>query len=134
MSDKLYDIHVRLSDEPGALGCFGEALGRAGVSLEGGGVFAFAGVGHAHFLIADGEAGRAAATAAGLDVVAVREVLVRRLNQGQPGELGRIAAALGGAGINIITQYSDHDNQLILVVDDPIRAAEVTREWDPKRA
>ena len=41
------DIHVLLPDEPGALARFGRALGGAGVSLEGGGVFTVNGVGQA---------------------------------------------------------------------------------------
>ena len=110
---------------------FGEALGSAGVGLEGGGVFVMGGAGHAHFLVGDGERARVAAQEAGLEVVAVREVLVRRLNQGTPGELGRIAGALGEACVNIITQYSDHENRLILVTDDPRMAASATKAWAP---
>lgn len=125
----MYDIHVRLEDAPGALARFGAAMGECGVSLEGGGVFTFEGQGHAHFLVRDGERARAAAERAGLDIVAVREVVVRRLKQDIPGQLGAIAAALAGAGVNIITQYSDHDNQLILVVDDPAKADSATAEW-----
>ena len=127
----MYDIHVLLPHEPGMLARFGEALGSAGVSLEGGGVFVLGSAGHAHFLVADGERARGAAQEAGLEVCGVREVLVRKLNQERPGELGRIAAALGEAGVNIVTMYSDHDNRLILVVDDAAKAAEVTRAWTP---
>jgi hypothetical protein len=127
----MYDLHVLLPDEPGALARFGKALGAAGVSLEGGGAFVVGGMGHAHFLVEDGERGRRAAEAEELQVVAVREVLVRRLNQERPGELGRIAAALGDAGVNILAQYSDHANRLILVVDDPQKAVAVTAEWAP---
>ena len=122
----MFDLHVLLPDELGALARLGKALGAAGVSLEGGGVFVVEGVGHAHFLVADGETGRQA-----VEAVAVREVLVRRLDQERPGELGRIAGTLGEAGVNILTQYSDHANRLILVVDDPEKAAAVTTEWTP---
>ena len=125
----MYDIHVLLDDRPGSLALFGRVMGEAGVSLEGGGIFITDGKGHAHFLVHDGERAKAAALAAGLDVVAVREVLVRRLKQEQPGQLGAIAGALAEAGVNIVTQYSDHDNQLILVVDDLHLASEVTAEW-----
>lgn len=125
----MYDIHVLLDDRPGSLALFGRVMGEADVSLEGGGVFATDGKGHAHFLVHDGERAKAAALAAGLDVVAVREVLVRRLKQEQPGQLGAIAGALAEAGVNIVAQYSDHDNQLILVVDDLHKASQVTAEW-----
>ncbi|MBA2467537.1 MAG: amino acid-binding protein [Sphingomonas sp.] len=127
----MFDLHVLLDNRPGELARFGQAMGSAEVSLEGGGVFTLGGEGHAHFLVDDGERARAAAQAAGLEVVAVREVLVRRLKQEQPGQLGAIATALARAGINIITQYSDHANQLILVVDDLAQATEATADWAP---
>ncbi len=127
----MYDVHVLLPHEPGMLARFGEALGGAGVSLEGGGVFVLGGVGHAHFLVADGERARVAAQEAGLEVCGVREVLVRKLDQEKPGELGRIAGMLGEAGVNIVTMYSDHDNRLILVVDDVAKGAAATAAWAP---
>jgi hypothetical protein len=64
-----------------------------------------------------------------LAVVAVREVLVRRLKQEVPGQLGAICSALGDASVNIIILYSDHANQLILVTDDIDKARTVTAEW-----
>ena len=67
--------------------------------------------------------------AAGIHVEAVREVTILRLRQAVPGQLGLIARRMADAGVNIDVQYSDHDNQLILVVDDPIRAAQVADAW-----
>lgn len=125
----LCDLSVRLDDRPGALATLGEALGRAGIGLEGGGVFVHDGQGWAHFLVADGAAAASAATAAGLDVLAVREVLVRRLAQDRPGQLGAIARALASAGVNIEVQYSDHANRLILVVDKMDAAEAATAAW-----
>ncbi|MGE6125313.1 amino acid-binding protein [Aeromonas rivipollensis] len=125
----MYDIHVMLPDNPGTLGQFGILMGRAGVSLEGGGMFTLRGAGHAHFLVEDGAAAARAAEQGGLEVVAVREVLVRRLKQELPGQLGAICSALGEASVNIITLYSDHANQLILVTDDIDKARRVTAEW-----
>ena len=40
-----------------------------------------------------------------------------------------IGTALADAGVNILTQYSDHENQLILVVDDVDKATAATDEW-----
>ena len=125
----MYDIAIALPGQPGSLARFGEALGAAGVSLEGGGVFTVDGVGHAHFLVENGNAARAALKQAGLGAATVRPVLIRRLKQDVPGQLGAIARALGEAGVNIETQYSDHANRLILVVDDIETAERVTTEW-----
>jgi hypothetical protein len=122
----MMDVAIDLADRPGSLAALGEALGRAGVSIEGGGAFAIeasdASVpnarGVAHFLFEDGAAARSALEAAGIKVVAVRDVVTHRLNQARPGQLGRVTRALAKAGVNIEVLYSDHDNQLILVVDD----------------
>jgi hypothetical protein len=52
-----------------------------------------------------------------------------RLKQGTPGQLGKLSRMMATAGVNIETQYSDHDNQLILVTDSQTRAAEVAKLW-----
>ena len=123
------DLQIALEDRPGALAEMGEALGRAGVSIEGGGVWG----GAAHFLFADGEAARAALEAAGIRVVAVRDVVVLRLRQGEAGQLGKLARRMADAGVNIEVQYSDHDHQLILVVDDAAAGVRVAAQWMAER-
>ena len=125
----MFDVSIELPGQPGSLARFGEVLGAARVSLEGGGVFTVDGVGHAHFLVEDGEAARAALESAGLGIATVQPVLIRRLKQEIPGQLGAIAHALADAGVNIETQYSDHANRLILVVDDMAAAERATAEW-----
>lgn len=127
----MFDLAIELPDAPGSLARFGEALGHAGVSLEGGGVFTVGGVGLAHFLVEDGEAARSALEAAGLGGAIVRPVLIRRLKQNVTGQLGAIACALADAGVNIETQYSDHANRLILVVDDFAAGERATADWAP---
>jgi hypothetical protein len=92
-------------------------------------VFTAGGIGRAHFLVEDGEAARRALAKAGLGTATIRPVLIRRLKQDVPGQLGAIARALADAGVNIETQYSDHANRLILVVDDPEAAEQATSEW-----
>ena len=63
-----------------------------------------------------------------------REVLVQRLNQTEPGQLGRISRRMADAGVNIEVLYSDHDHQLILVVDDIERGRTVSEAWARDRA
>lgn len=123
------DLTIELEDRPGALAELGEALGTAGVSVEGGGVFTVGSRAVAHFLFRDGEAARGVLSAAGIRVTACREVLIRRLDQERPGQLGAIMRTLAAAGVNIEVQYSDHDHRLILLVDDPRTAAAVTASW-----
>lgn len=103
----------------------GEALGRAGVSIEGGGAFVAEGKGIAHFLVADGDAARAALDAAGIRVAETRQVVTHRLNQAVPGQLGLLTRRLAEAGVNIEVLYSDHDHRLILVVNDVATARAV---------
>ncbi len=107
----------------------GEALGRAGVSIEGGGAWVVGGRGVAHFLFTDGAAARAALENAGIKVVDERDVVVQRLKQAVPGQLGKLTRRMAEAGVNIEVLYSDHDHQLILVVDDVERGRKVADAW-----
>lgn len=119
------DVAIRLPDRPGALAALGEALGRAGCSIEGGGGFAVDGACIVHFLFDDPARAAAALREAGFEVLAVREVVAHRLDQAKPGQLGAIARVLASAGVNIETVYSDHDGCLILGVDDVAAARRV---------
>ena len=123
------DLTIVLKNRPGTLADMGEALGRAGVSVEGGGAWVVGDKGVAHFLFEDGAAARRALEAAGIEVLAEREVLVQRLKQDVPGQLGLLTRRMAEAGVNIEVLYSDHNHQLILVVDDLARGREVSEAW-----
>ena len=123
------DLAIALENRPGALAEMGAALGNAGVSIEGGGAFVVNGQAVAHFLFEDGAAARSALEAAGIRVLEERDVLIQRLNQTEPGQLGKISRRMAEAGVNIEVLYSDHDHQLILVVDDIARGLEVSQAW-----
>jgi hypothetical protein len=128
------DLTIILDNRPGALADMGDALGRAGVSIEGGGAWVANGRGVAHFLFEDGTAAQTALEAAGIRVLEVRDVLVQRLNQTEPGQLGRISRRMAEAGVNIEVLYSDHNHQLILVVDDIDKGRAVSEAWARARA
>jgi len=126
------DLTISLANRPGALAELGEALGNAGVSVEGGGGFLCGPDGFMHFLFEDASAARRALEAAGITVLEDRPVVVQRLKQDQPGQLGAIARMMADAGVNIEVIYSDHQNQLIFVVDDFEKGSEVSRRWSGK--
>ncbi|QCA04453.1 amino acid-binding protein [Pantoea vagans] len=127
----MFDIHVILQNSPGTLSRLTTLLGRHAIGLEGGGLFSSGAQSHAHFLVAEGERARAVLEAEGITVEAVNVPLIRRLPQQRPGELGAITTRLADAGINILVQYSDHANQLILITDNNQSAAGLTTEWAP---
>ena len=123
------DLAIALDDVPGALALVGETLGRAGVSVEGGGAFAVGGRGYGHFLVEDAAGACEALAAVGVKVTAVREVLTQKLDQARPGELGRLTRRMADAGVNIEVLYSDHEHRLILVVDDIDCGRLVSEAW-----
>ncbi|MFC7877118.1 hypothetical protein [Isoptericola sp. NPDC057391] len=129
------DLEVLLPATPGALADLGETLGRAGVSLEGGGVTSLRGGRVAHFLVDDGPRAVAAMAAAGLGPAVARDVVTTRLAQDRPGQMGAFARRLAEAGVVVRTLYSDHDGNLVLLVpDDDVPACrDVVRAWDADR-
>ena len=128
------DLEIVFENRPGALAEMGDALGKAEVNDEGGGVWSCDGNrAIAHYLFEDGEAARQALEAAGIRVVGEREVVTLRLRQGEPGQLGRLARRMADEGVNIEVQYSDHYNQLILVVDKLVKGRAIAQAWMRER-
>ena len=107
----------------------GEALAVAGVSVEGGGAQIVGDNGSAHFLFEDTVAARKTLEEKGIEVIAENEILVQRLKQDEPGQLSKIARMMEQAGVNIKVIYSDHNNQLILLVDDHEKGKVVSENW-----
>jgi len=123
------DLAIALEHRPAALAEMGECLGRAGVSIEGGGAWVVDGRGIAHFLFEDGAAARHALESAGIRVVAARDVIAVRLKQDLAGQLGLLTRRMAEARVSIEVLYSDHNHRLILVVDDMTRAQQVADAW-----
>lgn len=127
------NLSIELKNQPGALAEMGEILGRAGVSIEGGGASVVDGKGAANFLFEDGARARRAREAAGIRVLDEREVLLLRLDQDRPGQLGKFLRRMAEAGVNVEVQYSDHNHQLVLVVDNIDAGRRVSEAWMRER-
>ena len=94
------------------------------------GVFSCGSESHAHFLVENGNLARQVLLEAGFNVQSITQPVIRKLKQERPGELGEIADIIGRNGVNILVQYSDHDNRLILVTDNNPLASQVTEQWE----
>jgi hypothetical protein len=95
----VFDLAIELGRRPDALAVMGEALGQAGISVEGGGMCTVDGKAIAHFLVEDGHQARRALAAAGISVTAVREVLA----------LDGAAADAEGAGDDVVLHAKRHE-------------------------
>lgn len=111
------DLQLTLEDRPGALAGLGEALGAAGINIDGGCAVTGGGTGEVHILVEDAGSARAAIESTGMSVDAEREVLVVEAAN-QPGELGAAARKLAEAGVNIELYYVAAAAKLVFGVDD----------------
>jgi len=82
-----------------------------------------------HFLVEDAERAKEVLQTVGTKVAKINEVLIQKLRQDVPGQLGMFCRRIADAGINILAQYSDHANQLIVVVDDLEKGKVVSEQW-----
>ena len=63
------DLNVLLENRPGTMASLGEALGKAGINIEGVAGFASEGMGHIHILVEDAAGARRVLEGAGMHVV-----------------------------------------------------------------
>lgn len=125
----MHDLEILLANKPGALALLGETLGKNKISLEGGGVFQNGDVSIAHFLVEEAERAKEELAKVEIKVVKINDVLIQKLRQDVPGQLGMFCRRMADAHVNILTQYSDHSNQLIIVVDNYEKGKKVSEEW-----
>ena len=123
------DLEIILENKIGSLALLGETLGKNKISLEGGGVFEKGDHSIAHFLVEEPERAKEALLQAGINVSRINNVVIQKLRQDIPGQLGMFCRRLADAGVNILTQYSDHSNHLIIVADNYEKAKQVSDEW-----
>ncbi len=113
----LTDLTVILEDRPGTTADMGEALGKAGVNIDGFCGFPCKGEGIAHILVEDAAAARNALEEIGLEVRDERQVVVLDVED-RPGALGEIVRKFANAGVNIDLGYLATRTRLVFGVDD----------------
>ncbi len=123
------DLEIILKNKVGSLALMGETLGKNKISLEGGGVFQNGEFSIAHFLVEEPERAKVVLEEVGIKVLKINDVIIQKLRQDVSGQLGMFCRKLADADVNILTQYSDHSNQLIVVVDNYEKGKQVSEEW-----
>lgn len=111
------DLTVNLQNTPGTVAQAAEALGNAGINIEGGFGVAMGDRGELHLLVADADAARSALQAAGVDCGGDRDVEVVSLVD-EPGELGRHLRRIADAGVNLDMVYTATNTRLVLASQD----------------
>ena len=112
------DLMVILVNRPGTLADAAEALGRAGVNIEGGCGFPSGGEGVLHLLVEDAAGARRALEGAGLEVRAERDVVVLDRLPDRPGTLGAALRRIADAGANVDLLYATGDGRVVLGGED----------------
>ncbi|SEC52223.1 Uncharacterized conserved protein, contains tandem ACT domains [Tenacibaculum sp. MAR_2009_124] len=123
------NIEILLENKCGQLALMGKILGQNKISLEGGGVFQNGNFSIANFLVEEAEKAKTELEKVGIKVTKISNVIIQKLRQDIPGQLGMFCKELADENVNILTQYSDHDNQLIVVVDEYEKAKKVSDKW-----
>jgi hypothetical protein len=111
------DLTVVLVNRPGADADAMEALGHAGVNIDGITGSGCGGEGILHILVADRTAARQALEAAGQVVRAERDVMVFPVDD-RPGAGGAIMRRIADVGVNVDFIYLTTGGQLVVGADD----------------
>ena len=111
------DLTVHLEDRPGTLAELGEALGNAGINIDGMCGFPCEGKGVIHVLTDDASGARRALEDAGIAVAAERDILLFEAED-RPGMLGEITRKIADAGVNVDLLYKATQTKLVIGADD----------------
>jgi hypothetical protein len=113
------DLTVTLEDRRGSLADLGEALGKAGINIEGLCGTTHEGRGIIHVLVEDAAAARSALEGAGIKVEGETDVLVVDFTgRDTPGSGGALARKIADAGANITFAYTAMGNRAVIAADD----------------
>lgn len=121
------DLTVVLDDRAGQLAHMGEALGDAGVNIEGFCATTDDGVGVVHVLVENAMVAQNALILADIKVEGEADAVVIDLtgqDAGKPGALGRVASRVATAGINVSIAYLATGDRVVLVTSDNEKARE----------
>ena len=121
------DLTVVLDDRAGQLAHMGEALGDAGVNIEGFCATTDDGIGIVHVLVENAMVAQNALILADIKIEGEADAVVVDLTSEEadrPGALGRVAGKVATAGINVSVAYLATRDRAVLVTSDNEKARE----------
>ncbi len=113
MAHHLKDLTVEMEDRPGTTAAAAEALGKAGVNIEGICGFVVGSKGIGHILVEDALKARKALEGAGARVTQEQPVLVLEIED-RPGALGKVTRKIADAGVNLNLVYLATRTRVVL--------------------
>jgi hypothetical protein len=121
------DLTIMVDDKPGTMASIGEALGAAGINIEGLMGVGMEGRGIIHVCVEDGAAARAALEGAGIAVTNEDQAILGGEVPGasQPGTMGAMARQVADAGVNVKAAYVATGSRVVLVTDNNAKVMEL---------
>lgn len=113
------DLTIGLAHAPGTLAEASDALGRAGVNIEGAAGYVCEGEGVYHVLTSEPERARRALIDAGFEIHGERSVVVVPIED-RPGAAAEVLRRVAEAGVNVDLLYNTVAGGLVLAGDDMI--------------
>lgn len=109
----LKDLTIELEEKVGTVAAAAEALGKAGVNIEGICGFVVGGKGVGHVLVEDVAKARQALQSAGARVTGEQDVIVMDIED-RPGALGKLTRKIADAGVNLNAVYLATKTRVVL--------------------
>ncbi len=124
MAHHLKDLTIELEEKVGTVAAAAEALGKAGVNIEGICGFVVGGKGVGHVLVEDSGKARQALQGAGARVTGEQDAVVMEIED-RPGSLGKLTRKIADAGVNLNAVYLATRTRVVLGAQDAakLRAA-----------
>jgi len=132
MANQLKDLTIELDEKVGSVASAAEALGKAGVNIEGICGFVVGGKGVGHLLVADTSKTREALQTAGARVTGEQDALVLEIED-RPGALGKLTRKIADAGVNLNAVYLATKTRVVIGARDIEKARAAAGEGAASR-
>ena len=107
------DLTIGLINRPGTLAQASDALGRAGVNIDGACGFVAGDEGVYHVLVREAEAARRALMDSGFEIHAERAVVVLEI-ENRPGQAAQLLRRIADSGVDLDILYTTLDGRIVL--------------------